>query len=72
MGVDGSIARSARQVLSLDVSDMAPVPGVLEFLSKAKVNDVADVSLSASADEEIVGLDVAVDVGARVHKLKPI
>ena len=70
MRIDRGIPRRAREILPLQVRNMTAGARVLELLRQAEVNHVADVHLRAHADEEVVRLDVAVDVRARVHELE--
>mmetsp|Transcript_164026 Transcript_164026/g.398639 ORF Transcript_164026/g.398639 Transcript_164026/m.398639 type:complete len:344 (+) Transcript_164026:167-1198(+) len=69
MVVDRGITRRTGQVLVLAVHDVhvrlrVPVP-----LRQAEINDVDHVGAAAQPDQEVVGLDVPVDEGLRVHVL---
>lgn len=46
--------------------------GIPEALGKAKVDDVDVVLLLGDANEEVVGLDVAVEEMSRVYELDPL
>ena len=69
MCVDGCIAGGSRQVLAITVRDVLASLWVTEALGEAKVNNVDVVLLLADADQEVVGLDIAVQEVTRVHKL---
>ena len=70
MGVDGGITSRAGQVLPLNVSNVAAVPGILVLFRETKIDDVADVPLGTGSDQEVVGFHVTVDVRPGVHELK--
>ncbi len=71
MGVDGSIASCAGQVLVLPVWDVDVRLGVAVLLRQAKVDDVDLVGPLAQPHEEVVWLDIPVDEALRVHVLDP-
>jgi len=69
--VDAHVARRARQALALAVRDVLLRLGVAVLLGHAKVDDVDRVGVlrPRPADEEVVGLDVAVDQVLLVDRL---
>ena len=71
VGVDAHVARGAGQRLALPVRDVLLGLGVAVLLGHAEVDDVDDVGRLGvgSADEEVVGLDVAVDQVLFVDRL---
>lgn len=70
MGVDGGVTRRAREVLVLTVGDVLVRLGVAVLLGETEVDHVHDLGALAQADEEVVGLDVAVDEVLRVAVLE--
>jgi len=60
---------AAQAHLVLAVGDVDVALGVPVLLGQPKIDDVHLVGLLAQPHEEVVGLDVAVDEGARVDKL---
>lgn len=73
MGVDAHVTSSSRKGFSLAVGNVLFRLGITVLLGHAKVDDVDDAGgLGAgSADEEVVGLDVAVDQVLLVDGLDP-
>ena len=71
VGVDGGVARSARQVLVLSVRDVKVRLRVPVLLGQAEIDDVDLVATLPNAHQEVVGLDVAVNEVARVDVLDP-
>mmetsp|Transcript_1763 Transcript_1763/g.5240 ORF Transcript_1763/g.5240 Transcript_1763/m.5240 type:complete len:352 (+) Transcript_1763:405-1460(+) len=67
--VDARVARRAGEVLVLAVGNVGVRLGVPVALGQTKVDDVDGGRLAAQADEEVVGLDVAVDEVLGMHVL---
>jgi hypothetical protein len=73
MGVDAHVSSGTGQGLAFPVGDVLLRLGIAVLLGHAEVDDVDDIgALSArAADEEVVGLDVAVDEILLVDGLHP-
>ena len=69
VGVDGGVARSARQVLVLPVRNVKVRLRVPVLLGQTEIDDVDLVATLPNAHQEVVGLDVAVNEVARVDVL---
>jgi len=69
--VDRHVPRRAREALALAVRDVLLGLGVAVLLGHAKVDDVHRVGVlgARAADQEVVGLDVAVDQVLLVDRL---
>ncbi len=72
VGVDGRVARSARERLLLRVGNVLVCARVAIPFREAKVDDVDNVLLLVEANEEVVWLHIAVHVVARVHVLEAL
>lgn len=59
--VYAGIARCARQVLVLPICDVLVCARVSVPLGKSKIYDVHRVVMAAQPDQEVVGLDIAMD-----------
>ena len=66
VGVDGSVASSAGQVLVLSVGDVKMCLRVTVLLGETEVDDIDLVSALADTHEEVVGFDIAVNKIARM------
>lgn len=73
MSIDGHVAGSAGQRLPFSVGNMLLGLGIAVLFGHSKINDVNDIgSLGArTTDEEVVGLDVAIDEILFVDCLDP-
>ncbi len=69
VGVNGGVARRARQILVLSVHDVLPGAVIPVLLGQAEVDQEDLVAVAADAHEEVVGLDVAMYEVLVVHEL---
>mmetsp|Transcript_17046 Transcript_17046/g.26332 ORF Transcript_17046/g.26332 Transcript_17046/m.26332 type:complete len:339 (-) Transcript_17046:210-1226(-) len=72
VGVDTCVASSTGERLVILVGDVLSGLGISVALSQPEVDDVDNVLLLAVADEEVVGLHIAVDKVVIVQKLEPL
>ena len=69
VGVDGRVARRARQILVLAVHDVLAGAVVAVLFGEAEVDEEDLIAVAADAHEEVVGLDVAMNEVLVVHEL---
>ena len=69
VGVDGGVARRARQILVLAVHDVLARAVVAILFGQTEVDQEDFVAVAPDAHEKVVGLDVAMDEVLVVHEL---
>jgi len=72
MRVDRRVTGSSRQVLVFTIRDMLLCLRVAVLLGQAEINAMHLICLFANADEEIIGLDIAMDKILGVHVLDTV